>query len=154
MDTTTITFTQEPLVSVWDEAMALAPAHWMESALLLNHPQQMNRALYDALEANGSLRCFAARDDGRLIGYASYLLSPSLHAAGIQASQDTVYLDPSVRGRKIGSEFLQWIEADLMAAGVTAIYQHAADQSPMAGYLRHHGYRETHRLFVKEMVNG
>jgi hypothetical protein len=150
----TVTFRPESLATGWDEAMQLAAANWAESG----HPEwefQPNRAVYERLEEIGAFKAFSARDEeGRMVGYAAFILGPHLHTRLMQASQDVVYLTPAARQGWTALQFIRWVDEQLAACGVEVIFQEAAPRSAMAVVLRRRRYRLSSERYAKRVGHG
>lgn len=151
----TVTFRSESLARIWDDALAFGEAHWHEAG----HPEfavQLDRSLYQQMEAAGALRLFSVRADAtaRLVGYASFFLGPHPHSAVLHASQDALYLAPEVRQGCTALRFLRFIDAQLEAAGVALILQHAVPATALAVLLRRRKYHLKAELYAKRVGHG
>ena len=150
-----VTFRPESLARVWDEALALAPAHWDQAG----HPEcafRLDRSLYERMEEAGALRLFTVREDAtaRLLGYASFFVGPHPHSAVLQASQDALYLMPEARQGWTALSFLRFLDAQLAAAGVDLILQHAGPTTALAVLLRRRKYHLHAELYAKRVEHG
>ena len=118
-----MTFSQERIADVWDEAWPLMVANANESGLQVL-PFQPNRRVYDELEALGATRLYTARAAGVLVGYALFLLSFHPQYAGTKlAMQEVMYVDPAHRGFG-AAKFLAYTDQALKAEGAGAVMRH------------------------------
>lgn len=91
----------EPLDALLDDGLAdIVARHWAEVGM---HKEDVPLAVdwerYYRLEADGILKLMAARQDDRLVGYASFLVMPHMHySTTLHAMNDAIYVDPDVRG--------------------------------------------------------
>lgn len=87
-----------------DGLAAVVEKHWQEVRMHADRmPLAVNWAKYRDLERLGILKVMAARQDDRLVGYASFMVMPHLHyAETIHAMNDAIYVDTEVRGVGIG----------------------------------------------------
>lgn len=77
-----------------------------------------------AMEAAGMLFSAALRNNGRLIGYNSFAVSPHLHyRSSLYAFNDIIYVDPRERG-SAGIRLVRGTEKMLKELGVKKIVYH------------------------------
>jgi hypothetical protein len=167
-----IHFAREPLTdALWDEAMPLLEAHWREIAAFQDIPLEPDFELYAANQKAGMLRCFTARADSEyeiaarsgvawgghdsehrpLVGYALYFVRPNPHyKSSVQAAQDVIYLDPSVRGGT-GYKFIAWCDAQLAAEGVQITYHHIKAKHDFGRLLERQGYELVDLIYAKRL---
>lgn len=147
---------QESLAAGWDELMALATAHYAEVTpwpdLLLNPC----REAYRQLEVGGGLRLFVAREDesGKAVGYASFVVSRSLHHDSLQAYHDALYLVPHHRQGGAGLRLIDHAGRCLAAEGVQVVYQHAKTNHDHGPVLRRLGYEPIETVWAKRLDRG
>ena len=132
-----ITFAREDFGPLYPEMLPLLEMHYKEIAWNIdNIPLDVDVEKYQALDESGVLFCFSARDKGKLVGYAAFLLHPHPHYKSTMfASNDVIFLLKSHRGKKIGVDFLEFCCAELKAFGaqVTAIrIKDCLNWSPLA----------------------
>jgi len=175
----TVRFAREPLTdALWAEAFPLLREHWREVAAFPDIPLEPDRERYAVLEANGALACFTAREahDGMwtmhhsdktgehsttplsppLVGYALYVVAPNLHySSSLQAVQDVIYLDPSMRGTGVGYRFIKYCDEQLTTMGVQVVMQHLkAKLDAKMGFsrlLERQGYELTDLVYAKRL---
>lgn len=160
------------------EMLPLLSAHWREVAQFQDIPLDVDIATYLNAEASGLARCYTVRTAqetklydvplginevsnsmwrvaGALVGYAVFFVRPNPHyRASVQAVQDVLYLDPSMRGGK-GGEFIGWCDEQLKAEGVQVAYQHAKLAHPQLGIvLSRLGYEPVETIYAKRLDAG
>lgn len=139
---------------LWAEAMPLLLQHWREIAHYPDIILNPDREAYARCEDAGMLRCFTARDDGRLVGYAVFFVRPSLHYAdSIQASQDVLYVDPASRGG-LGFRFVRWCDEQLARTAVQAVYHHVKAAHNFGPLLERQGYELVDLIYAKRLDKG
>lgn len=148
----TVKFAREFLHQVWDESMPLVKAHYQEIAHYQDIELKPDRDRYMAIEDAGGVRLFTVREEGRLIGYCLFLVSRHPHYMGsLQAMQDVLYLDPSLRGRLIGYRFINWCDEKLKADGVQVVMQHTKDTHNFGPMLERMGYEIMYHVFARRL---
>lgn len=122
-------FALEPFEAWHAEAAPLFRAHW---ELVGRHkdllPLKMDVQRWIRYERAGQVTAFSAREDGRLVGYALYLTTPSLNYAGtIAAYCHAIYIDPAELAGLAAIQFRNFIEfcdAELKRAGCVKSVMH------------------------------
>ena len=147
-----IAYAQESLRALRGEAEPLLLAHWQELAHFKDIPLKPRWDAYERLSDAGQLLAFTVRDRGALVGYAAYLVTPSMHYGILQAQQDVIYLDPEYRRGRIGLNLIRYSEGVLRSKGVELIYQHVKLAHPQLGrLLEHTGYTLMDQIWVKRL---
>jgi L-amino acid N-acyltransferase YncA len=135
-------FEQEQLSDgLIEEMMPLINAHWEEIAHDKDIPLDPDWYKYGQLQTLGSLKVFTARDDdGQILGYSFFFVSPNLHyKSSLQAVQDVIYIDKERRG--FGRKFIDWCDSELRQMGVQKVYHHVKAKhnfGPMLETLDYH----------------
>lgn len=144
---------RETFLDVFDEAVPLLQAHWREIATFQDIPLDVDVARYTMLEAAGALRIFTVRVDGRLVGYACFIVGANMHYRGsLQAVQDVLYVERTARGAMHGLRLLRHCDEALRAEGVQVVVQHVKNAHPALGRLAmHQGYEPVETLYVKRL---
>jgi GNAT superfamily N-acetyltransferase len=115
-----VTFSECAFSSLRDEGGPLFALHWLEASADRSVALRVDWEGFKRLEAAGFECCVAARRDGRLVGYAVFLIGPSLHYAGrLIGDADAYFLLPSERRGPVGVALLRAAEAALRRRGVT-----------------------------------
>lgn len=146
-----MTFQQERIADVWDEAWPLMQTNAGESGLGVI-PFQPNRRVYDELERLGVTRLYTARANGVLVGYGLFLLSFHPQYAGTKlATQEVLYMDPVHRGFG-AAKFLTYTEQELKAEGAGAVMRHVRHGAVDYGRsLERLGYQAVQTAYLKVM---
>jgi GNAT superfamily N-acetyltransferase len=138
-------------VALVQELMPLLELHYSEVAHYKDIPLDPDVRGYVGLENMGILRVYVARsDEGIVLGYAVYMVSPNLHyQMSVQAKQDLLFIHPEHRGFGLG--FIGWCDEQLKAEGVDVVYQHvklALDFGKMLGRL---GYEAVETIYGRRL---
>lgn len=151
-----VIFAVEGFEDCWPEAQPLLARHYREIATHQDIPLDVDVDAYRGLEQAGRLCIVTARDGGRLVGYAVFVVMPAPHYRGsLQAQQDVLYIAPSARGRLLGSRLVRFSEEVLRRRGVQVVFQHVKAQHPALGVLlRHHGYEGVETIYSKRLDRG
>jgi len=144
---------QAELVSdLWEEAMPLLEAHWREVAHYQDIELKPDVETYARMQAAGQLRCYTARDSGRLIGYVVFFVRPNPHyAASIQAHQDVLFVALDYRRGMVGVRLIKVAEQRLRAEGAQVIYHHAKRTNKVGELLARLGYELVDEIYAKRL---
>ncbi len=149
------TFTEELVSELWDELMPLLKDHWREIAHYQDIPLDPDIAAYEAVEEQAMLRCYTAREDDKLIGYAVFFVRRGMHYRGsLQAIQDVLFLLPEYRHGSIGVALIQYSERQLAAEGVQAVYHHCKTTNQVGRLLVRLGYELIDEVYGKRLDKG
>lgn len=153
-----LSFRQETVAEVADEAAALARKHWREVEAPLHGERDYtpDRARYDCLERLGMLSVTTARDDaGRLAGYAVFTLAPCPHLEGeVVAALDALYLAPAARRGFNALALLRSAEAALAARGAGMLQYSSPASRPCGALYRRLGATPTETVWHKRLHGG
>lgn len=108
---------------------------------------------YKIFSASGMLRCYTARENGTLVGYAFFFVRAAPHYKGsIQAVADILYLAPALRKGFAGPRFIRWCDDQLRAEGVQVVYQNTTVQGKDFGpVLLRMGYKPLEFMYAKRL---
>lgn len=146
-------FQQERSVDLWPEITPLIAQHYEEIAHHKDIPLDPDVERYNAMDDAGLLRCFTARDCGRLIGYAIFICGPNLHYKSTKiANQDVLFLAPEARNGTTAMRFFDFFEKRLAGEGWQLTMQHEKIAHPALGRLaERRGYEPMDRIWVKRL---
>lgn len=146
------TFTKEPFVDVIEEMKPMFERHWQELA----RNQEMIKLdpdyeRYLAVDKLGILRMFMAREDGKIIGYAVYFVSPHMHYRNdTWAVSDILWVSPEKRRGRVGIDLLRFVETSLREEGVSVMHTTGKEAHPaLATVLDHLGHARIEFGFAK-----
>lgn len=133
------------------EISPLLETHFQEIARYKDIELDPDFVGYDLMEARGSLRVFTARlEDGRLIGYAIYFVSPNLHyRKSLQAVQDVLFIHPAHRG--CGARLIRDADRELAKEGVQLVYHHVKCAHDFGPLLERMGYEQVEKIFARRL---
>jgi hypothetical protein len=138
-----VSFQREYFKDTVAEARPLLIAHWKELArnkdLIELNPDYSK---YLQIEQLDLMRVYTARENGSLVGYAVYMLSPHLHYMDhVWAASDIFWLHPANRKGFTGVKLLKFAETSLRDGGVSVMHTTVKIAHPAAGkvleYLGH-----------------
>lgn len=114
--------------------MPLIERHWHEIAHYKDIPLDIDVEGYVRAEDAGFVRLYTMRHEGKLIGYALYLVGPNLHyKSSRQAKQDVLFVTPEHRGGFLGSRLVAFADECLQRDGVQVVAQHVKLEHPALG---------------------
>lgn len=121
-----ITYQEESFENIYEDALPILYEQWQE---LANHkedrPLDIDYDSYKRLNEEGVIRIFAVRDEGLLVGYASFAISNNLHYQSWKyADCDVYYIDTKYRGNGIGLQMVEEIQSWLKELGVKSLVMH------------------------------
>jgi hypothetical protein len=142
---------EEKICTLWDEALPLLNAHWREITHYADIPLDPDIETYNKMEAIGALRCFTARDQGRLVGYAVFFIRHNLHyRSSLQAMQDVLFVLPEYRGM-LGIKLIRESERLLTSAGAQVLYHHVKRTNKVGELLVRMGYELIDEIYGKRL---
>jgi GNAT superfamily N-acetyltransferase len=146
-----ITYQQESLVTVKEDARPLLEKHWEEIAL--NKEIIKLNPDWDAyadLEDAGILKIFTARDDDRLVGYFVTFVRSHIHYKDhLFAYNDILFLDPDYRKGFTGSKLIKFAEKCLKEDGVSVVIVNTKRHKPLDILLSWLGYKHIENIYSK-----
>ena len=147
-------FSEETLSQCLDEARPLLVDHWENIALNKDTiPLNPLWNIYEKLEETGNLKIITARQDEKLVGYAAYVISPSLHySSQIIADADVFWLDPNHRKGMAGMRLFKHAEKVLRSYGVTRILNKVKIHFDVGKVFERMGYDPIERVYSKSLV--
>lgn len=133
------------------EMRTLLERHWNEVAVKeISGPLDINEDAYRALDAGGHLILVTAREEGKLTGYAAYILAPNLHyRSRAVAEADVFYLAPEYRKGLAGLRLLQAAERECVKAGARVIQNKVKVAHDCGRLFERLGYTLAEKLYVK-----
>lgn len=146
----TVEYANEDPSTFIEELRLLLPEHYEELCVTKDFPLLPDYEAYGRLVVADMLRCITCRNDGKLIGYAIFIVQPHLHYKSCKtAFEDLYFVKKEFRQGRIGIRLFQYAEDVLKKAGVHRIIMHTKihlDNSRLFEYL---GYKHTDKLFTK-----
>jgi hypothetical protein len=142
---------EEKICTLWDEALPLLESHWREITHYADIPLDPDKDMYNQMEEIGALRCFTARAQGRLVGYAVFFIRHNLHyRSSLQAMQDVLFVLPEHRAR-LGVKLIRESERLLTSAGVQVLYHHVKRTNKVGELLVRMGYELIDEIYGKRL---
>lgn len=116
-------YQEEQIEDFRDEIAPILQKHWEE---LANNKDirvlDVDMDAYVTLNRLGNIRVLTVRDDGKLIGYASFVIGNNLHYKTWKyAISDVYYLDPAYRKTGMGLSMFTEVERWLKGLGVKSV---------------------------------
>jgi len=146
-----LTFRQELVHQMEREVPSLAQQHADE--LDDGMPADVCWDRLWALEEAGLLRLFTAREDGRLRGYAAFVLGPdTLRGYRVVAALVVTYLAPAARRGLAGLRFLRFAEKCLAEDGADEIHLTGTRDRDLGPLFARMGYEPSQTIWRRELV--
>lgn len=142
----------EPVHELWQEAEPLLKAAFEAYEPMPELPLEIDRECYERIEQIGLLRVYTARAaSGALLGYAVFILGPSVRRRGLwQAQQDVLHTAPGA-GARVSVALIGYAEERLREDGVKLVYHSAPRGHALGRLLERLGYRPTWEAYVKQL---
>lgn len=146
-----ITYQQEFLSQVQDEAKYLIELHWEEIALNKDSIKlNPDWEAYASLEVMGKLKIFTARDKGKLVGYFVVIVSNHIHYMDhLFAANDIIYLHEDYRKGFSGMRLIKFAEKALKEDGVSVLTINTKVHQPFDPVLKWLGFNLIERVYSK-----
>ena len=108
------------------------------------------RAIYEAMEQAGALKCFAAHLNTQLIGFISVIITIMPHNGKRIATVESIFVDPIYRVTGAGDSLLDAIDKCAEDSGCIGITGAARKGSRLEKVLaRRAGYQQTHSVYTR-----
>lgn len=131
-----ISFQRERFRSAFPELLPLFARQARELNAYPDIKLNVDRVLYEHADAVDGLRVFTARDRGRIVAYAMFIVDTNPHyCQSKQAKQDVFYVDPDRRGGLLGHRLIKYADAVFTMEGVQVVYHHVKLAHPTLGKL-------------------
>jgi GNAT superfamily N-acetyltransferase len=146
-----VKYQQEFLDSVVEEVKELLESHWDEVALNKDKIKiNPDWDTYYALQEQGKLDIFTARDKGVLVGYFVVLVSTHMHYKDhLFAKNDLIYLAPSHRKGFTGVKLIKFAESMLKEDGVSVLVINTKNHKPFHKLMKFLGFSSAETLYSK-----
>ncbi|MDA8231569.1 MAG: GNAT family N-acetyltransferase [Magnetospirillum sp.] len=148
-----IVFQHESLAGALGAMTPLVARHWREVALDRDRvPLAPDWEKYRLLDRTGALNITTARHDGRMVGYACYIVSRHLHYRDLMvAESDAFFLAPEHRRGPEGVRLLRAAEQNVIAAGAQRIVTRVKVDPDFGPLLRRMGYQPIEAVYSKRV---
>lgn len=145
-------FQVESLKTCWPEIMGLASAHWMETEAY-RHGQPFSPSFdrYTQYEDMGALIQCTARVEGKMVGYATMYVCPSMHTQKLIAVEDTYFLLPEHRKGRNAIRLYRFAEEECRKRGAVEMIMTAKTTNSVGRILEYLGFKEVARQYSKEL---
>lgn len=136
---------------LFEELEPLFHKHYRETGVYLKD-LEIDKIRYIQGDAVGLFAAYSIRDEGTIVGYVGYWISPSPHIASYIAQQDVLYIDKKYREGRTAVKLLNYAEEKLKEDfEVDLIIQFSSIEKDISALFNYLGYRETGRVFHKEV---
>jgi hypothetical protein len=149
-----ITYTEELFEDGIDEVLHFFERHRDEASNFKELELDVDIDRVAAMQNDGSILCFAMRDNGKVVGYCMDLLSKSFHYKDcLLAITDVYYIVPEYRLYSL--EFFRFIESVEKELGVYARlmgYSMAFEGHERVGaFFKRLGYSDMEKILLKRL---
>ena len=126
----------------------LSRDNWGEVSGGNNGELDVNWDQYLTLENAGIAYLFVARNEGKMVGYAIFVVLESIHNKGIfQATCTVMYIMPEHRKKGTGARFIMFCQKFLTEANVDVIIMSVKPTCDYSDSLLRMGYSKSETLY-------
>jgi hypothetical protein len=126
--------------------------HYEEIARFKDIPLNPDLSVYARADAGGTLRIFTCTLGDELCGYQVFFVAPNPHyKESLQAVQDILFLDATVRQGLTGYKFIKWCDEQLKADGIQIVFQHVKLSNDFSPILKRLGYEEHEKVLSRRL---
>ena len=145
------TFSREPFRKVSGDSLEFIDDNYDETGQLQDAvPLDVD---WDGMfyhESRGSLLSFALRIETKMIGYAIFLLAPTLHAKStVHAISDVIFIAKDYRQGLVGLKFIDYCEAYAKQKGAKVVHLIMKTDPRLARILERTGHRIFEVTYMK-----
>ena len=144
----------EDFRDIKDELVPITQAHWEDVALNQDSVAlNPDWGVYEYLQEHGNLQIVTARnDEGVMVGYVVYIISPWLHYRDhILADGDVFWLHPDYRKGLTGIKLLRAAEDFLKQYGVDFIINKVKLHKDIGPLFERMGFKPIERVYAKRI---
>lgn len=141
----------EPFAQVLEEAADLIIANFEDMRLADSQAIHLDNRRYTQLDAQGAIRVYTVRIDGRIVGYRSFVLLTHQHTGEKVAKCDTFYVEPEHRARAaVGLQ--SFSDRKLREEGVVWVHQaHNPEKHDLSRFLTARHYRAIETTYARKL---
>ena len=137
-------------IKLVEELEQLLPEHYDELCVTKDFDWDPDYDVYRKYAELGMLRCVSCRNDGELIGYIIFMISPHLHYKScITAIEDVYFVKKEFRKGRVGIKLFQYAEQVLKHCKVDRVIVHTKIHLDNSRLLEYLGYKQTDKVFTK-----
>lgn len=133
-------------VELCKEVWPLLQQHYQEIAVYKDIPLDPQWEWYERVQEMGILKVYTVRtDEGKLVGYATYLVQNNKHyRSSLQAAADVFFIDKAHRSMVlVAKRFILFCDEELGKLGVEIVYhRYKLHQPALGNLLEKVGYEE------------
>lgn len=146
-----IGYFEERVEDIWPDMQEHLIAHWQEVSSLPDHPLDVDYEKFLALQNEGMVVCFAARDEGRLVGYVVDFIQFHPHYKSVKmAVTDIFYIAPDYRS-KCARGLFRYVEKIEKEMGVKVRVTRAKSANNAGAFLQLLKYKEAEISYSKRL---
>lgn len=144
-------FGLETIDQVRGEIEPLLRQHWEEIAMFKEEVELApDWGRYIALERDRALAIYTVRNEGKLVGYAVFIIHYMLHYKHtLAAANDILWLAPEYRNAGVGGRFIAFCEEDLREREVDVVSLHIKKHFDFRPLVHPMGYQDAETIVVK-----
>ncbi len=143
-------YTIEKFADIQDDLEVLSKLHYDEVAPYNDIPLNVNWERFIKLNEMDVLKCYGARKNTKLVGYALFFINYSMeYSSSLQASLNNIFIHPDFRGE--GLDFISWCDEQLKGIGVQVVYHHVKVKKNYGKALERLGYEKMNIDYSKRL---
>ena len=128
----------------------LIEEHYDELCVTKDFPLEPNYEAYERTYNSDLIRFISCKDDGVMVGYILFIISPHLHYKScLTAFEDLYFLRKEYRQGRTGIRLFQFAEKVLKEQGINRIIYHTKVHSDNSKLFEYLNYKFTDKVFTK-----
>ncbi len=146
-------FQEEGFEDACKDMLPFISAHHTEISKYTDLELAPDMEKYKTIAEHGLYSVFTVRsDEGELLGYAGFFMSPMLHFKNShQAVCDLIYVRPEYRRSGIGNDFVSFIDDMLREKGISAVFYNVPAKMDWSELLVKKGYELHDRMYSRRI---
>ena len=133
-----------------EELKEIIKDHYEELSVTKTFPLDPDWDAYEKLLDIGRLKFITCKDDGKLVGYIIFFISPHLHYKScLTAFEDIYFLKKEYRKGRVGIRLFQFAEKLLKEQGINRIIYNTKVHSDNTSLFEYLGYSFMDKVFTK-----
>jgi hypothetical protein len=146
----TISFQVDDWMQCLDQFKQVCVDHYDEIETLKDFPLDPDYDTFEAIYRAGKMVYITAKDEGKLVGYMVFFITPHMHSKNcLTAHEDIYFLMPEYRKGRNGIKMFKLAEDYLKSIGVDLIISATKIKFDYSSLFKYLGYKPIDKVFTK-----
>jgi len=148
-----ITYNRETISTFIEDAMPLLRRYWGEADERRESTEMsLDLGAYTVLEEKDMLRIYTASEDGDLVGFTIFVVSPCVHTGCLKASSEISYIEKQYRGASLIDLLFLYAELELAKEEVSVMVFTLKTEFPHENLVERAGFKHVENIYLKEIL--